>query len=403
VVIGGGAPAPSRVHPAELLRLGSMGLRTRRLRASLSAIGVAIGIAAMVAVLGVSESSRANLLAQLNQLGTNLLTVTPGNTFFGQATVLPHEAPATIGRLAPVQAVSSTAVVSNATVRRTDQIPPGNTSGISVRWTDLNLLGTLQGSVYRGQWLNAASARYPAVVLGRVAAQRLGVVDLDQPTRVFIGGRWYTVVGVLQSLPLAPEIDRSALIGLPVAQDQFLASDSPDTVYVRSAPDQVLSTLGLLPRAASPEHPEEVNVSRPSDALAARAAAQNAFTSLFLGLGAVALLVGGVGIANVMVISVLERRSEIGLRRALGATRSLVAVQFLTESLFLSLLGGLGGVALGMAATWLYATLQGLPAVVPAVAVAGGLGAALLVGAVAGLYPASRAARLSPTEALRTV
>jgi putative ABC transport system permease protein len=272
-----------------------------------------------------------------------------------------------------------------------------------VRWTDLNLLDTLQGSVYRGQWLNAASARYPAVVLGWVAAQRLGVVDLEQPTQVYLGGRWYTVVGVLRSLPLAPEIDRSALIGLPVAQDQFLASDSPDTVYVRSAPDAVLTTEGVLPRAANPEHPEQVNISRPSDALAARAIAADTFTSLFLGLGAVALLVGGVGIANVMVISVLERRSEIGLRRALGATRTLVAVQFLAESLLLSLLGGLGGVGLGAAATALYAQVQGLPTVVPGIAVTGGLGAALLVGAVAGLYPASRAARLSPTEALRTV
>jgi len=402
-VIGGAALATSRIHPAELLRLGSMGLRTRRLRASLSALGIAIGIAAMVAVLGVSESSRANLIAELNQLGTNLLTATPGNTFLGQTAVLPHEAPATIGRLASVQPVSSTALVQGVTVRRTDQISTSNTSGISVRWTDTSLLRTLNGSVYRGQWLNDANAHYPAVVLGWVAAQRLGVVDLKQPTQVYLGDRWFTVIGVLQSLPLAPEIDRSVLIGLPVAQAEFLADDSPDTVYVRSDPDQVLRTRDLLPKAADPAHPEEVNVSRPSDALAARAAAQDAFTSLFVGLGAVALLVGGVGIANVMVISVLERRSEIGLRRALGATRRLVGVQFLAESLLLSLLGGVGGVAIGAAATAAYAQLQALPAVVPPIAVVGGLGAALGVGAIAGLYPANRAARLSPTEALRTV
>ncbi|HEY7199858.1 MAG TPA: ABC transporter permease [Candidatus Dormibacteraeota bacterium] len=396
-------PAASRVHPAELLRLGSMGLRTRRLRASLSALGVAIGIAAMVAVLGVSESSRANLLAQLDQLGTNLLTVTPGRTFLGEDALLPRESAATVGRLDSVRGVSSTAAVPDVTVRRTDQVSLANTSGLAVRWTDLDLLGTLQGSVYRGQWLNEATARYPAVVLGWVAAQRLGVVDLDQSTEVYVGGRWFTVVGVLRPLPLAPEIDRSALIGLPVAQEQFLASDSPDTVYVRAAADQVAGTRDLLPRAANPEHPDQVNVSRPSDALAARAAAQDAFTSLFLGLGAVALLVGGVGIANVMVISVLERRSEIGLRRALGATHWLIGVQFLAESLLLSLLGGAGGVALGAAATAAYALAQGLPAVVPPVAVAGGAAAALLVGAVAGVYPASRAARMSPTEALRTV
>jgi putative ABC transport system permease protein len=397
------APAPSHVHPAELFRLGSVGLRTRRLRASLSGLGVAIGIAAMVAVLGVSASSSANLLAQLDQLGTNLLTVTPGNTFLGDSATLPHEAPATIGRLDSVQGVSSTASIANVTVRRTDQIPVSNTNGIVVRWTDLSLLATLQGSVYRGQWLNPASERFPAVVLGWVTAQRLGIVDLDQPTQVDVGGRWYTVVGLLRSMPLAPEIDRSALIGLPVAQSDFLASDSPDTVYVRADPNHVLPTLNVLPAAANPEHPEQVNVSRPSDALAARAAAQGTFTSLFLGLGAVALLVGGVGIANVMVISVLERRSEIGLRRALGATRLLVGVQFLSESLLLSLLGGAGGVALGAATTWVYAQVNALPAVVPAVAVGGGLGAALVVGAIAGLYPANRAARLSPTEALRTV
>ncbi len=257
--------------------------------------------------------------------------------------------------------------------------------------------------MYRGQWLNAAYVRYPAVVLGWVAAQRLGVVDLDQPTEVYIEGRWFTVVGVLDSLPLVPEIDRSALIGLPVAEAQFHASDAPDVVYVRSVPSQVMETQDLLPRAAYPQHPEQVDTSQPSLALTAQAEAESAFTSLFLGLGAVALLVAGVGIANVMVISVLERRSEIGLRRALGATRALVAVQFLAESLLLSLLGGIGGVALGAAATAGYALAEGLPLVVPPVAVAGGLGAALGVGAIAGLYPASRAARLAPTQALRSV
>jgi putative ABC transport system permease protein len=302
-----------------------------------------------------------------------------------------------------VQGVSSTAVVPNVTVRRTDQVPLANTSGVSVRWTDISLLHTLQGSVYRGQWLNDANAHYPAVVLGWVAAQRLGVVDLQQPTQVFIGNRWYTVIGVLRSLPLAPEIDRSVLLGLPVAESDFLVDDSPDTVYVRSDPNRVLDTYAVLPRAANPAHPEEANVSRPSDALAARVLAQGAFTSLFVGLGAVALLVGGVGIANVMVISVLERRSEIGLRRALGATRRLIAVQFLAESVLLSALGGLGGVAMGAIATAVYAQLESLPAVVPPIAVVGGLAAAVSVGAGAGLYPASRAARLAPTEALRTV
>jgi putative ABC transport system permease protein len=342
-------------------------------------------------------------VAELNQVGTNMLTVSPGSTLGGETATLPGTSAATIGHLPSVQAVSATGTVQNATVRRTDRIPVYNTSGITVRWSDTSLLRTLKGSVYRGQWLNPANVRYPAVVLGWVAARRLGVVDLVQPTEVFIEGRWFTVVGVLNSLLLAPEIDRSALVGLPAAEAQFHASDAPDMVYVRAVPSQVVETADLLPSAAYPQDPAQVNVSQPSAALTAQAEAESAFTSLFLGLGAVALLVAGVGIANVMVISVLERRSEIGLRRALGATRALVAVQFLAESLLLSLLGGLGGIALGAAATAAYALAQGLPFVVPPLAVAGGLGAALGVGAVAGLYPASRAARLAPTQALRTV
>ncbi len=176
---------------------------------------------------------------------------------------------------------------------------------------------------------------------------------------------------------------------------------NPSTVYVRADPERVTEVRSLLGRTASPQRPEEVDVSRPSDALEARAAAKTAFTSLFLGLGAVALLVGGVGIANVMVISVLERRSEIGLRRALGATRRHVGVQFLVESLLLAGLGGAVGTLLGALVTIGYATSEGWTAALPPVALVGGVLVAVVAGGIAGLYPALRAARLSPTEALR--
>jgi putative ABC transport system permease protein len=383
----------SRLLPADFLRVGAVGLRTRRLRAVLSALGIAIGIASMVAVLGLSESSRAGLLNQLDRLGTNLLTAAPGHTLGGDDATLPETTQASLRRVGGVERVDSVRAV-DATVRRTDRIDPEETGGIAVDAADPGLLQTLGGAMTRGRFLNAANARTRSVVLGSEAAEQLGV---DRPgAQVYIAGRWWTVLGIMAPLELAPDLDRAALMGYDAAVRELDADRSASTVYLR-----VERVHDLLPSAANPEHPEEVEVSRPSDALAARAEADDALTGLFLGLGAVALLVGGIGIANTMVISVLERRSEIGLRRALGATRGHVRAQFLVESLLLAAGGGLVGVLIGSLVTGAYASARGWSAVVPPEALAGGLGAALAIGAAAGLYPAGRAARLSPTEALR--
>ena len=386
---------------ADVLRTGSIGLRTRRTRAALSALGIAIGIASMVAVLGISESSRADLIAQLDQLGTNLLRVEPGQSFTGDDPELPEDAAAMIRRVDGVEVTASTKIIEDATVRRNALIDENETGGIAVAAADPSLPGTVGAQLARGRFLSAATERYPVVVLGADAAERLGITRTG--VRVWIGERWYQVIGILEPVALASALDSAALIGFPAAERLLDADASATTVYVRAAPDDIESVRELLSRTASPARPEEVDISRPSDVLEARAAAKTAFTSLFLGLGAVALLVGGVGIANVMVISVLERRSEVGLRRALGATRRNVGTQFLAESLLLATGGGLAGVALGAAVTAGYAAGQGWQAVVPAVALGGGLAAAAAIGAVAGLYPALRAARLSPTEALRSV
>lgn len=386
--------------PADVIRVAASGLRARRVRTLLSALGIAIGIASLVSVLGLSASSREGLVRQLDALGTDLLTAGPGQTLAGDAATLPLTTGAAVRRIAGVDRVSTVRPLGDASVRRSDRIDREETGGLSVQATDLSLLATMRGEMLRGRFLNAATARGPAVVLGIVAAERLGI---DRPgRRVYIAGRWFTVVGIMAALPLAPDLDRSALVGYDAAVDLLGSEREPGRVYARAAPDAVERVSGLLAATVNPAHPEEVEVTRPSDALAARAAAEDAFTGLFLGLGAVALLVGGIGIANTMVISVLERRSEIGLRRALGATRGHVRVQFLGESLLLSGLGGLAGVVLGAVATVVYAEQRGWATVVPPEALGGGLAAALLIGALAGLYPAARAARLSPVDALRS-
>jgi putative ABC transport system permease protein len=396
----GRVPTPRRLGLRDLIRVGAGGLATRRLRAALSALGVAIGIAAIVAVLGVSSSSKADLLAQLDRLGTNLLTVAPGQTFGGDTATLPLQSVGMIRRIGPVQQAAAVATVSNTAIYRNDHIPTEETGGLSVAAADLRLPQAVGATLAKGRWLNPATARYPATVLGAATATQLGVDRVG--SQVWLGGRWFTVVGILAPVPLAPELDRAALVGLPAAKALFGNDGSPSTIYVRADPDQVPQVQGVLAATANPEHPNEVQVSRPSDALAAQAAAKSALNALLLGLGGVALLVGGVGIANVMVIGVLERRSEIGLRRALGATRGHIRTQFVVESLLLALLGGAGGVVLGALVTAGYATKQHWQVVVPLSGVAGGVGVALGLGALAGLYPAVRAARLAPTDALRT-
>jgi putative ABC transport system permease protein len=389
----------SRLRPGDLVATGTHGLRSRRVRTALTAIGIAIGIAAMIGVLGISSSSKAALLRQIDALGTNLLAVRPGQSAFGDDAVLPFESPAMVRRIPPVEQAAAITKV-DTTVRRTQLIPELETNGISVFAAEPRVFFTLGATVADGRLLDAATSEVPAIVLGSVAAERLGISGVTDGPMVYLGGNWFTVIGILDPMPLSPDLDRSALIGYPIAAQLFHTPINPSTIYLRTQPEQIDDVRGILARTANPEAPNEVAVSRPSDALEAKAAVDQNLTQLLLALGAVALVVGGVGIANVMVISVLERRSEIGLRRALGAKRIHIAGQFITESVLLSALGGVTGVTLGATITYVYANHQQWVVDIPVRFLAEGVAAALLVGTLAGLYPAARAARMDPAEAV---
>jgi putative ABC transport system permease protein len=398
------APARARLRPGDLAGLASVGLRTRKLRASLSALGIAIGVAAIVAVLGLARSSQAGLLAEISRLGTNLLTASNGQTLTGSPAELPDAAPGMIARLPGVTAVQYTGTVS-ADAYRSPLIPAIDTDGLSVAAASLGLPAVAGTSVAQGSYLNAATAREPVAVLGAEAAQLMGTDRIWPGERIWVGGQWFYLVGILNPATLTPQLDNSILIGFPAAQAYLGFDGHPSELYVRTVNTQAATTRvdNLLAAQANPEKPNEVDVSQPSDTLTAQADAAGAFDTLFLGLGAVALLVGAVGVANIMIISVLERRQEIGLRRALGATRGQIRTQFLAEAILLALAGGAAGDIAGAAATAVYAHAKGWAIVIPPEAWAGGLGAALLIGALAGLLPAIRAARLSPTQALWTL
>ena len=392
---------PARLPARELLGVALQGLRTRKLRAALSALGIAIGIGAMVAVVGVSSSAQANLIAEIDALGTNLLTVSPGTDFLGNSAVLAPTSVPMIGHMLHVESDAPIYQLTSASVYRTPYVPTEQTGGIGVDAAGDNLPQVVGTTLASGRFLDAVSSRYPEVVLGAQAASTLQISRARGHVMVYLGDRWFVVVGILNPVKLDSSLDSAAFISLPVAEQLFQALPEPSEIYVRTAQDAVTSVADLLPATANPQDPSGVGVDRPSDALEARAAAKGQFTTLLLGLGAVALLVGAIGIANIMVISVLERRGEIGLRRALGATRAHITAQFLAESALLAAIGGVFGLAIGAGATEVYAATKHEPFVVPLYALIAAPSAGFVIGALAGLYPAGKAARLSPTEALR--
>ncbi|MCX4869705.1 ABC transporter permease [Streptomyces sp. NBC_00825] len=389
----------TRLRPTDTLRLGMIGPRTRKMRSALSALGISLGIAAVIAVTGISASNQAHLLERLDRLGSNLITVAPGNGPDQKPVPLPPTAEKMLANIAPVQQVTATGA-TKAQVYRNDLVPPQQTNSLTVLAARLNLLDVLHATLQNGHWLDKASENLPVTVLGDQAALRLGVTAPGE--RVWLGGQWFVVTGVLAPNELAPELGTAALVGWPEATAHLGADGTAAMVYLRAYPERVPDVQTVAGATADPANPSTVAVSRPSDLYTARAETKNSLTGLVLALAAVALLVGGVGIANTMVVGVMERRGEVGLRRALGARGGQIAVQFLIEAVLMGLIGGVGGLFVGSLAVYGYALAQGWPASIPLYTVIAGPLVSVLVAAVAGIYPALRAAKVSPTDALRS-
>ncbi|MEU1269543.1 ABC transporter permease [Streptomyces sp. NPDC005799] len=399
---GVGDSRPVRLAPLDILGLGLLGIRTRKMRAALSALGISIGIATLIVVTGIPASSQKALMKELSALGTNMLKAVPANQ--DPPVLLPPESVDMVRRIGPVTAASAVAN-THMEVFRNDRLGADDYTGLTVLASRLDLLRTINARVASGRFLTPATERFPTAVLGSVAASRLGIprITTGRPApQIYVEGHWFTVIGILATTPLSPDIDRSVLVGWDAARTLLRFDGHPTVLYLKARESQIEAVRDVLPATINPPLPGVVQVSRPSDALAAKRATASTFSALFLGLAGVALLVGGIGVANTMVISVLERRREIGLRRALGANRGQIRAQFLTESVVLSALGGLTGTALGTLATVAYATHQHWPPVIPLTSVTAGLTGAILIGMLAGVYPSLRAARLTPTEALAT-
>jgi len=395
--------ARSRLRLRDLLGAAWLGVSSRPQRTALASLGVALGIASLTALTSAAASNQAQLLADFDRMGANLAVVSPSTAPNSSPIPLPDTAPHTVQRVDGVEDVGVFETApEDIRVYRTDLVPEEETNGIKVAVARPDVLAAVEARLATGRWFDDATRNLPVTVLGSAAAKRLGMDRAGG--RVWIGGQWYGVIGILGSAGLASDLNDAAVIGDRWVRNTFTGTSIGDisAIYVRAAPGRLEALKETLASAASPGSPF-VQVNALSDLAEARATADDSLSTLGLALAGIALLVGAVGIANTMVVTVLERRGEIGLRRSLGARPRHIAVQFLTEAAVLAAIGGVAGLLLGVCAAAALAFASAQPLVVPVEIAMASPVVAILVGALAGISPALRAARLSPTLALRAV
>ena len=394
----------SRLRARDAISLGTLGLRTRKGRTAMAAIGIAIGVASLIALVGIINSGEADAQRDLLEQGIDVLELTPGTSFADEPVLLPGAAAAIDTHMRDVVKVVASIRRVPATLRKTDFIPEVETGGIrlfAVNADDLDLLVPLRGGVAHGRFHDAATVQVPTVVLGSDTAGVLGFDELYANPTVHISGHEFAVIGVLDPFTISQglTLNRAAIIGFPVAEKLYDADDNPERIWVQTNLDVIEQVRGLLPRQANPEAPGEVSVS--SLDLDAREIISENFESLLSLLVVVIIVVGAIGVGNIMLISVLERRGEIGVRRALGAKKSHIAVQFLIESVLLTVLGGLIGIVFGLAVVAMVTRVLDWPLTIEFLFIVIGLAVTVGVGLVAGLYPSWRASRMDPAEAVR--
>ena len=390
----------NKLRTRDLFFVAVYGVKARKGRAALTSIGIGIGIAAIVAVSGIAASGSADLLSTLESLGTNLVKASPQAGFFGTQEELPEGVIGMVERIGPVEEVTST-TQTDLLVRRSNFISEFEGGGISTIVTSSELLNVIGGKLSEGRFITDGLSDLPVTVLGSVTAKRLGITNLSKPTKILIDDEWFGVIGIVEELKIHPDLDRSVFIGYGAAKKLFDINEEPTTIYLRANPTFIEDVVEVIAPSMNPENPDQVEVSKTTKTLETQQAVEASFTNLLLGLGSVALLVGGVAIANVMVMSVLERRMEIGVRRSIGATRREIRYQFLLESIVLSGIGGLVGVMLGSLITLAYTNYTNIVFSIPVWQILGAVVLALLIGAISGVYPAIKASKIQPAEAVR--